>query len=111
MGAEKTLKWVGFHLLSMPQERIRFPGELSLACMSLGNIWVGVGYWYLSIRQQDSTSEYLFSNLQPLDSDCRMLKATLLGDQWIFVSEVEIIAANVEVNPLDAIPRHELLFP
>jgi len=111
LGTEKTLKWVGFHLLSIPTVGIEFPSELSLACMTLGKNWRGLDTWYLPIRQEDSTSEYLFSNFRSLDVDCKMLKASLVGNHWIFISEIEIIASSLEVNPLNAIPRNELLIP
>jgi hypothetical protein len=92
----RVVRWVGFHLLSMPEVGITFPTQLSIACMSSADLWVELGHWNLPVERQAVTSEYLFSNLEPLEKECRKLKASLWGDDWIFISEIEIVVASTD---------------
>ena len=111
LGEERTVKWVGFHLMSMPQAGIRYPKQLTLVCESEAEIWMEMGNWVLPLEFEDMNSEYLFSNFKPLEWDCRRIRASLLGNDWIFVSEVEIIAVSVEKDPYEEPYWKDLLLP
>jgi hypothetical protein len=111
LGEERTLKWIGFHLMSMPQAGIRYPKQLTLACEAEKEIWIEMGSWILPIKREETNSEYLFSNHNPLDRDCRRIKASLIGNDWIFVSEVEIIAASMEKDQYGEFFWKDLLIP
>jgi hypothetical protein len=111
LGSERTLKWVGFHLMSMPQAGIRFPRELSLACKSEGETWVDIGRWGIPVEDDEANSEYLFSNFNPLDRECRTLKALLLGNDWIFMSEIEIIVKSEKLDSFEILYMEDHLLP
>jgi hypothetical protein len=95
LGEERVVDWIGFQLLSKPEVGIHLPTELTLACFSKPELWQGIDRWYLPIKPDGAVSEYLFANSFPLSRSCSQIKATLVGSQWIFVSEIEIIAEKL----------------
>jgi hypothetical protein len=111
LGEERTLKWVGFHLMSLPQVGIRYPEQLSLACESGEEFWMEMGSWVLPLDEEDTKSEYLFSNPKPLERDCRRIRVSLKGNDWIFISEIEIVAISVENDRSEEPFWKDLLFP
>jgi hypothetical protein len=73
--------------------------------MSGTHHWVELGHWNLPVELQGATSEYLFSNPEPLEQECRKIKASLWGDDWIFTSEIEIVVARTEPYLISEIPQ------
>jgi hypothetical protein len=111
LGAERTINWIGFHLMSMPQVGIRFPKGLSLACLSPATTWDEIGRWEMPIKDDGMISEYLFSNSYPLESVCSTIKATLYGEEWIFISEIEIVVSSGEKPSFMGVPIRGFLYP
>ena len=111
LGEVRMLEWVGFHLLSVPDVGIQLPEELMLACSSKDRLWQGIDRWFLPIKPEETISEYLFANTEPISRECNRIKATLIGEHWIFVSEIEIVVEDILGQEVQEFWNSDLLIP
>lgn len=111
LGEERIIEWIGFHMLSNPEVGIHFPKDLTLACFSKDQLWQGVDRWVLPVTPERNISEYLFANTEPLSKKCSKIKATLTGTQWIFMSEVELVAEVLPGNDVERVWISDILIP
>jgi len=111
LGEERVIEWIGFHILNNPEVGIHFPKELTLACFSKEQLWQGIDRWILPIIPESNISEYLFANTEPLSKKCSKVKATLTGTQWIFMSEVEMVAEVLPEKDVERVWNSDILIP
>jgi hypothetical protein len=82
-----------------------------LACFSKEQLWQGIDRWILPIIPESNISEYLFANTEPLSKKCSKVKATLTGTQWIFMSEVEMVAEVLPEKDVERVWNSDILIP
>lgn len=91
LGEAAGIEWLGVHLLQDPEMGVLFPASMSIACFDdstrrEGFTTINLPEWVSSDR-----SEYVFSNLEPLDLECRTIQLVLSNTAWTFMSEIEIV--------------------
>ncbi len=82
--------WVGVHSGNFNKAGVYFPMLMDIFCQATTTSpWKTLGSWGSMVSQDDS--EYVLSNIRPLDAQCSSIRIRLERKSWIFLSEVEIV--------------------
>jgi hypothetical protein len=100
-GAKKNIRWLAFNTMTEKKSAISFPDKIQLYCSDDSKNWTNLGQWSKNIQiygknisEGNTTTEYMFGNSTPLNSNCRYIRAKLTNSDWTFISEIEIVSQN-----------------
>lgn len=94
----KRIKWISANFLNNKLAGISFPEKIRIFCSDDSLSWNERGSWNSPLINKNETANFVFSNSQPLEINCRYLKLIFENQNITFIDEIEIIGYTNELS-------------